>query len=487
MASSSPGTSFLARITLPGSKPRRILLGLGVYLVAVVVFALVAGPARLTEHTQFNHYAHLADAWLHGRHDLRNGPPGYAQGNDFAVFEGKTYISFPPFPAVLMLPFVKLAGSPEDFRDGQLIVWLAGIGPAFLFLALEKMRRTGRTQRSERANLGLSVLFAFGTVYFFTAVEGTVWFAAHVVGVGLAAAYVLVALDASMPFLAGLLLACAWMTRPPILLTAPLFLLEALRVSCTNEKGECALTDSQVSFRERVRRAWAELDKVALSQRIGPFFFPIVAAFGIASWMNFARFHNPSPTAFGHELLTVAWRSRMQHWGLFGYHYLPKNLGIWLTVMPWLPPKGSMCFEGTEPSIFSAVFTFASCVPFKVNEHGLALWFTCPIYFWLFRPKAKSYLSSVLLISTVVPALMLLMYQNGGWRQFGYRFSNDYAVLLFMLLAIGGRSLKSFFFGAAAAWSVAWNLFGAVTFDRGGLYDRFYFRESTQSVIYQPD
>ena len=66
-----------------------------------------AGPQRLTEHTPFNHYALLADAWLHGRQDLANGAPAYAMDNDFAEFQGKTYISFPPFPAVLMLPFVE--------------------------------------------------------------------------------------------------------------------------------------------------------------------------------------------------------------------------------------------------------------------------------------------------------------------------------------------------------------------------------------------
>jgi hypothetical protein len=180
-----------ARWTLPGTRSRRLLVAAAIYLTCAVVFALVAGKERLAEHTPFNHYAHLADAWLHGRQDLRNGPPAYAGGNDFAEFEGKTYISFPPFPAVLMLPMVAAAGSPENFRDGQFVIWLAGLGPALMFLVLEKLRRTGRSGRAESENIALSFLLAFGTVYFFTAVEGTVWFAAHVVGVALAAGYVL--------------------------------------------------------------------------------------------------------------------------------------------------------------------------------------------------------------------------------------------------------------------------------------------------------
>jgi hypothetical protein len=180
-----------------------------VYLATTIVFAAFAGPARLIEHTSYNHYALLADAWLHGRQDLARGPPPYAMNNDFAEYAGKTYISFPPFPALLMLPFVKLAGTPENFRDGQFAIWLAGIAPAALLLVLEKLRRTGRSPRTERQNVALSLIFAFGTVYFFTAVEGTVWFAATVIGAALSALYTLWALDAERPALAGAMLACA--------------------------------------------------------------------------------------------------------------------------------------------------------------------------------------------------------------------------------------------------------------------------------------
>ncbi len=220
--------------TRPDSRKRRLLLAVFVYLVAgVIVYAAFAGSERLGEHTPFNHYALLADAWLHGRQDLAHGPPAYAMNNDFAEFNGKTYISFPPFPAVLMLPLVKLAGSPENFRDGQFVIWLAGIAPAVLLLVLEKLRRTGRSPRTELENVLLALLFAFGTVYFFTAVEGTVWFAAMVVGTACQALYVLFSLDAEQPALAGAMLGCAFLSRPTMLFAVPLFALEALRMACS--------------------------------------------------------------------------------------------------------------------------------------------------------------------------------------------------------------------------------------------------------------
>ena len=467
--------TWLARIA-PEAR-RRLAFALLVYVVTTAVFAIVAGPQRLTEHTSYNHYAHLADAWAHGRQDIVHGGPGYAQGNDFAEYKGKTYISFPPFPAVLMLPFVKLAGSPENFQDGQFMVWIAGLGPMFLFLVLEKLRRTGRSQRSEAENIFLSGVFAFGTLYFFTAVEGTVWFAAHVVAVALSALYVLCALDAEKPFLAGVLVGCIFMTRPTVAVTAVFFGIEAVRVSCRELPTEGTLT-------ARARHVWENLDLGALLRRLVPFVVPILAILALASWMNYSRFGELSPTAFGHEHLTVVWQRRMAQWGLFGYHYLAKNLGVMWTVLPFTPQKGTMCFSGPG-GLVQAITHFSDCVPFKVNEHGLALWFTCPFYFWLFRPKSRGLFHDTVMVCALMPLAFNLMYQNSGWRQFGYRFSNDYAVYLFILLAVGGRPFGRAF-KTLAVWAVAWNLFGAVTFDRGQ-FDRFYFREATQRELYQPD
>ena len=436
---------------------RRFVFAALLYVVCTGVFALVAGGARINQHTSFNHYALLADAWLHGRHDLAHGAPSYAQNNDFAEFEGKTFISFPPFPALLMLPFVKLAGSPENFRDGQFVVWLSGLGPALLFLVLDKLRRDGRSPRTERENLVLSLLFAFGTVYFFVAVEGTVWFAAHVVGVALGALFLLCALDARRPFWAGVLLACAWMTRPPMLLTGVIFAFEALRVHSVGGSPSCN------------RRLLRDAALFAL---------PIAVAVAVASWMNHARFHDSSPFAMGHEHLGVVWKARMAKWGLFGTHYFPKNLGVMLTILPWFPAKGVL-----------------GDAPFRINEHGLALWFTTPLYFWLLWPRKSEpgasgrrdfrWLYAVFTLAAALPAVLDLMYQNSGWRQFGYRFSNDYALLLFVLLAIGARPMR-IAFALAATWGLAWNLFGAVTFDRAQ-FDRFYFRDGSQTVLYQPD
>jgi hypothetical protein len=86
-------------------------------------------------------------------------------------------------------------------------------------------------------------------------------------------------------------------------------------------------------------------------------------------------------------------------------------------------------------------------------------------------------------VAAAAVAVADLFYQNSGWIQFGYRFSLDYAIALFALLALGGRQFgKSFY--ALLCWSVAVNLFGAITFDR---MNQFYDSDLSQQVLFQPD
>jgi hypothetical protein len=426
---------------------RRLLVATAIYLVVVATYFAVTPRFRIFAHTSFNHFTQLADAWLQGRLDLGHAPPPYAQNNDFATYKGKWFITFPPFPAVLLLPLVWIAKTPENVRDGQFFLWLSGLGPAVLFLALEKMRRMGQSDRREWQNVLLAGLFAFGSVYFFSAVQGSVWFAAHVVGVAIAALYLLFALDAERPVLAGLMIGFGFLTRTPLLFAVPLFVFEAIRVALS--PGPSA--------------AFVRLDKKKLARSFVLFGLPLALCLGAAMVHNAKRFGNPFE--FGYEFLTVAWQGRMKKWGLFNYHYLGRNLGVVLTGLPWIEPNSPRPF------------------PVVVNLHGLALWFTTPLYLWLVWPKRVPPVARALYLTAAAVALPGLLYQNTGWMQFGYRFSNDYAIFLFALIAATGHRFGKLF-AAAGVWAVAVNTFGAITFDRN---KDFYFEDPSQRILYQQD
>ena len=425
------------------SRRRRVALAVLVYVVCTAVFFAFARRDILTEHTKANHFALLAESWMHGRLDLGHPPPAYTQNNDFAEHGGKWFISFPPFPAVILLPFLYVAKTPENLRDGQIWLWLAGVGPAILFLVLEKLRRMGESERTERQNLAFAWIFSFGTVYFFTAEQGTVWFAGHIVAVALGAIFLLFALGAERPLVAGTALGLVLLTRPHVLGAGLIYALEALRTSRSHESSK--------------------IDWRALTKKLVLVAIPVVIAFAVMAWHNRARFGG-GWLQFGHEHLTVGWRARIDKWGLFSYHYLARNLAIVTSSLPYMLKQKPW---------------------FQINTHGLALWFTTPLYLSLLWPRKKTAVWRALLIGTLPVMAIQLFYQNSGWLQFGYRFSNDYAVFLFAMLAIAGPRFGAAFY-ALVAWGIAVNTFGAVTFDRRG-FESFYYTDNSQQIIFQPD
>jgi hypothetical protein len=399
----------------------------------------------------------LAQAWLQGRLDIGGSPPGT---NDWACFdtvdEGpcppgrysfsgpeaeryRWYVSFPPLPAVLLLPVVAIFGLGT--LDALFWALFAGLAPMLLFVVLRFLRESGQSGRTERDDLLVTALFAIGSVYYFAAVQGTVWFAAHVVAAAFVCLYLLYAFGARRPLAAGLALGLAFLCRPATLLLAGFFALQAISAAKDED------------------RPWSA-SAPRLFRALAMFALPLGLIVAAAMWHNAVRFGDPFE--FGHRFLQIRWRSRIETWGLFSTHYLPRNLTVFLLSLPWL----------IESSPF-----------IRITRHGLALWFTTPNLLWSVWPR-KLDATVVALWAGVVPtALCTLLYQNTGWIQFGYRFSLDYLPLLFVLVALSRRRFGAAFL-ACAVFAIVLNTFGAVTFDR---YHQFYDTDPTQRVIFQPD
>lgn len=421
---------------------------LAAFALALVVYGAVAGN-RLRRRSTDPHYVAQAAAWLSGRMDIERWPAGaddpaklevvrmkdgrelrgrrLSNGQTFRVAGGGRvpvadiaetlrtihYNSFPPVPSLAMIPQALIHG--EYANDVGTTIVLAALVPAMLLVLLARLRAAGLSQRTQRDDLWLTALLAFGSVFFFSAVQGRVWFTAHVVAVLLATCFVWASVEASRPVLAGIFLGLAVGTRPPMLFMAPLFLWEVWR-------GDAKL---------RVRRLVA-------------FAIPVAIIGAVLAWYNLARFGELGE--FGHSYLVVRQQTQMEKYGLFDLHYFGRNLAVAFTLLPEIL---------TQPPYVS------------ISGHGLALWFTTPALLLLLWPRVKNHWHRVLWLCVALIALWTLSYQNSGWIQFGYRFSLDYMVLLVVLLAIGGRP-----FGrvtqALIVLGVVVNLFGAITFHRVG-------------------
>jgi hypothetical protein len=435
------------------------------YAISLAVLASVAA-SRLGRQSPDPHFVFQADAWLHG-HLAIDPPP--EKGDDWAKVEtvllddgrevrgrrltGKKrkglfrttageevptssirrslstthYVSFPPFPAVVMLPQVAVHGRRAN--DVVPTVLLAALVLPLAFATLGRLRAAGLSRRTPVEDLWLAACLAFGTVFFFSAVQGRVWFTAHVVGVVLGLGYAWATIGVRHPIVAGLCLGLAALTRTPMAFLFPLFLFEAWRVAGPDRR-RFALTCAR-------------------------FAAPVVVIAIVGVVLNLVRFDQP--TEFGHSYLAVRQQAQMEETGLFSLDYLSRNLAVAFTLLPR--------FSGEYPYV-------------QVGGHGLALWLTTPILFFLLWPRERGPWHRPLWITVAVIAIPSLLYQNSGWLQFGYRFALDYLALLVLLLAVGGRPLGRTGKALIAA-GIAINLFGAITFAR---YPQFY-RSDDYSVV----
>jgi hypothetical protein len=435
-------------------------------LVAVyLAFAgayLGASGGRLRQHSPYNHYVYLAEGWLHGRLALKGPPPNendWAKVDVFRLKDGRElrgtygsrtggpvdrfyplrgapetindsdiasrstirYVSFPPFPAVLMAPFVAIWGL--TFNDVVFTALWAALNPVLLLLLLRDLRRRGLSKRSDVDDLWLVVMFGVGSVYYYCSVVGEVWFTALITATTLAIGYAWASLDAERPVLAGLCLGLGYATRPPWMLF-PLFLLEAVRVS----GGWGAL---------RTGDGWHKL-----GPKLVRFGVPVAAVVGVLFWHNYARFERP--LEFGHKFLNVQWQERIQRWGLLNYHFLSRNLAAALVLLPRIMTRW--------PYV-------------KISQHGMSLLVTSPNLAYVVAPAERSPLAKPLWITVATAALPSLLYQSSGFIQLGYRYSLDYMIFLMMLLAVGNRPLSRLF-KALVIVAFAINLFLAIIFDR---------------------
>jgi hypothetical protein len=466
---------------------RRLRIPVAIYLVTLGGY-LAASGKRLEKPSTDNHYVYLAHNLLNGQLSLQGSPPhqnDWALVTELTLTDGRKvrgtflktggtgwfkttrgeriliendrirhrryvyYVSFPWFPALLMLPFVAIWGM--KFNDVIFNICVGALNPVLVFFVLRRLVAMRLSPRPVSEDLWLVGCFAFGTVHFYSSVIGQVWYTAHVVGVTMTCLYVLAALEGRHPLLAGLCLGLGFVSRTPIPFTFPLLLGEILRRNLAPAAAEgptkhdpCHRPPLVAWIRSTLPRVrWRPvLGKGALAS------IPALLVAGVAFVLNYLRFDRP--LEFGHYYLNVRWTERIQRWGLFNYHFLARNLAVMFTLLPRIMTK--------RPYV-------------KISWHGLSLFFTTPIFAYLIWPQRRSPIQPWLYLSVLLPMILHLFYQNSGWVQFGYRFSLDYTIMLMALWAVGGYRL-GLLAKLLILWGVGVNTFGAVTFGR---YWNFYW------------
>ena len=395
------------------------------FALSLFAYALSSG-SLLARQSQAPHFVWQADAFLHGQLHLTTRPPNL---NDWVFERGRWYVSFPPFPAVLMMPFVALAGL--SFNDVAFTIPFAALNVALFYRLLRRIQQVEGGTRSEWDHAMFALVFGFGTLAWSCSIRGEVWFTAEVVGVTFTLIYLQAALRAAHPVVAGAALACGSLCRTPIAFSGVFFVLEAF---ASGRRLDGA--DLRAALRDRQRR-----DEVA--RRVAHFAASIALVAAPMMWMNQARFGNP--LEFGHShLYANRVNSDIRAYGLFSFHYLVRNLRSAFLLLPQIDLQ-----------------------PFRLgyDPNGMSLFVTTPLFALLFFPRERPRLWRPLWITTLAVAIPGFFYQNNGWQQFGFRFSLDYTPHLLVLLALSGRALDGLFW-LLATIGLAVNAWGAAVFNR---------------------
>ena len=404
-----------------------LLIAVGGIGLAVAAFAVY----RLTfVERYYDHFVWQASAFLEGQAGIRYPvlnaadrfgnyffqdvlPIGRAGGSERAL------IPFPPLPALVLMPFVAAFGLRAD--DQLIFTAVAALDVALCWWMI------GRLGVSLLVRAAVTVFFAFGTVFWYSAQNTTTWYQAHIVAVGITLGAVGLALgaeDSTRPPSAarsagiGLLAGLATLARLTTILALPFFLLIGPR-------------------RDAVRHVVA----VAVGAAI-----PVAALIGY----NVATTGHVFHPAYDHlyQLEARAYTSLGYHpdWAAEDPRYLPQNLAIMLFSTPTVFPDRFRDTLGTidrplcaDPGAVRGLFD-PDCPIALPKDTGMSVLLTSPAYLlaipaWLDRRRRRIVVAA--LIAVVFVSVANLMHFSQGWVQFGYRFSNDVVPYLLVLTAIG--------------------------------------------------
>ena len=335
------------------------------------------------------YFNYLADAFIHGQLSLRIIPPNL---HDLALFNGHYYMYWPPFPAILLMPFIAVVG--VGFSDVFFTLVIGALNVALLAYIFRLFDKQDLIPLDADQRGLLTIFFAFGTVHLFLSSLGIVWFTSQVIAFLCSIMAFLAAIRLKgYPafFFTGLALACATLTRNHLIFLGiwpAWFLIQAHRSASTKKIISYLLV-----------AALPILVGVFLNFLYNYLRFGSMLEYGL-TYQYFGDFFGPDFLKYGH----------------FNIHYVITNFYYNFIYYPF--PTSDTALMGGSLFLLSPLF-FAS--------------------FWaLSIPKFRN--SVIVLSLTVITVTIPILLNIGtGWKTFGPRYTLDVTMPLLLLTAIGFR------------------------------------------------
>lgn len=337
----------------------------------------------------------------------------------------KWFVVQPPMPALLALPFVAFFGI--SFPQ-QVLAHIVGATIAVVSMMIAKV-----VVGKKSVMIWTALLTGVGTIMWYESATGSVWYLGQLTAALFLLLGVYETLTKKRPFMVGLALGAAYLSRVHTILSI-VFFVYMLRDELFNIAALKTRRFMQVIN-------WKK--NIYFASGLGVFLF-------INALYNYLRFG-------------VIWDK--------GYFLIPGILNE-----PWFS-KGMLNIAYMRDHLellFWKLPLFTSEHPYiKPSWYGLAIWITTPAFFVALRAPLKNKTVWVSWISILLIFLILSLRGGTGWTQFGYRYAIDFhAFLIYLtLLGIKKTGLKNYywvllFIGIVVnLWGVLWiNKFGWVQF-----------------------
>ena len=367
-----------------------VLVAIAFVVYAASAFAFDAGRPD---------FFYLADAFLHGRLYLDHALGPF----DNAIVDGRVYVPFAPFPALVFVPPVAIFG-PAALDQWEQIIG-AGLAALDVGMCWWLLGRVG--VRSIVDRVWLAVLFGFSTQIWWVTTRGGVWHTGHQIALFLTLAGLVESFGRRRPWLLGLLVGAAFLTRAPLALAAPFF-------AWVLAHGRAA--------RWLDPRTWPW-------ERWAPYVLGIAPAVLFALWYNAARFGSPLESGYALASLPPFLEAEREQ-GLFSLSHLSMNLDYLFIHLPTFfvtAPNGDVRW----------------LIPPRPDGLGMSIFLTSPGLVLALRADWRSKVAIALGLTAVAVLIPSLLYYGGGWLQYGYRYVLDSMPFVMALvgLAVARRGL----------------------------------------------
>lgn len=333
-----------------------------------------------------NHFTDLAASFLQGKLDVTE-TFNSSYFADIATYKDRYYVYFGPTPAILLLPFVFFLGN--TFSQHLLGLTFISIDFYLLYQINKKLSLNTNT------TLWLCIFFIFGTVLTQLTLLNISSYQTQVIATSLLIMALYEFFHKKRWLIMGIFIALAGVTRFTLYLSAVFFLLEIflLPLSLKNK-----------------------LIKFSL------FLTPIILSLILFGFYNYARFDNPFNSGYNYA---ASLNNTLQNSSLksfFSLEYIPGNLYFLLLKGPDAIQKQDSNFLLTTPYL-------------KANYWGMGIFFTSPLFVYLFLTKLKEKYILTSWITVSIMIIPIITYFGIGLWQFGYRYAVDFYPFLFIILA----------------------------------------------------